>query len=286
MVERFRGRVSEGMQVKSADGEKLGKVVACQPNGFVVEKGFLFPKDLLVPYERITAITNGEVLTSLARADLGEPAAARPGAARAAATGLADEVKGAARSLKDAVSGAGSEAKAAPDGEDRERALEIGARLDQFGEAGEICVPLVEEEIIATKRVEKVGEVHVRKEVITEERQITVPVTREVLRIERVSVSHEITEGGKVFEKESYDIPIREEHVTVEKHPVVREEVHIGKEVQHGEEIASATVRRERAEIETLGPVRRAGAPSAEAALMASRAPSPGSPGGPGGTTR
>jgi len=43
MVERFKGSVSEGMVVKSSDGEKLGRVVACQPGGFVVEKGFLCP---------------------------------------------------------------------------------------------------------------------------------------------------------------------------------------------------------------------------------------------------
>ena len=102
--------------------------------------------------------------------------------------------------------------------------------------------------------MEKVGEVHVRKEIVTEERQITVPVTREVLRVERVSVSHEVGDGTKLFEKESYDIPIREEHVTVEKRAVVREELHVGKEIQQAEEVASATVRRERADIETWGP--------------------------------
>jgi uncharacterized protein (TIGR02271 family) len=274
MVERFRGRVSEGMQVKSADGEKLGKVVACQPAGFVVEKGFLFPKDLLVPYERITNVGNGEVLISLARADLGDQGGARAigGVARAAgssalsgASSLADDVKGVASRAKDAVMGAAGDARAALAGD--ERAKKNGA-LDQFGTASEICVSLAEEEIITTKHVEKVGELHVRKEVITEEKQITVPVTREVIRVERVSVNHEVTAGDPIFEKESYDIPIREEHVTLSKHPVVREELHVGKEIQQGEETASATVRHERAEIETLGSVRRAGAPSNDAASM------------------
>jgi uncharacterized protein (TIGR02271 family) len=282
MVERFKGRVSEGMQVKTADGEKLGKVVACQPNGFVVEKGFLFPKDLTVPYDRISGVANGEIVLTMARADLGEQggvrAAAAAGATRAGASGLVDEMKGAGRSLKEAVTGTAGEARATLEG--KEGAWTGG--LDQFGKAGEITVPLVEEEIIATKHVEKVGEVHIRKEIVAEGRQITVPVTREVLRVERVSVSHEVAEGGKLFEKESYDIPIREEHVTVEKHPVVREEVRIGKEVQQGEEIANATLRRERAEIETLGAVRRAAGttPSAESALMSARTP------GTGGSAR
>src|ERR1700733_4994377 len=168
MIERFRGRVSEGMQVRSADGEKLGKIVACQATGFLVEKGFLFPKDTLVPYDRITNIGNGEVSISLARAELGEPDAARTAAstARAGASSLTEDVKGAARSVKEAITGgAGAAVAATGDGGSMRR-----GGLDEFGKAGELCVPLVEEEILTSKRVEKVGEVHVRKEVITEEK--------------------------------------------------------------------------------------------------------------------
>ena len=267
MVERYRGRVSEGMTVKSAEGEKLGKVVACQAAGFVVEKGFLFPKDTMVPYERITNIGNGEVVISLARAELGTAAAAG-----VAARGVAEEVKGAARSARDALTGVVGEARAAIGDEPRGN----GTSFEQFGKAGEICVPLVEEELVTSKHVEKVGEVHVRKEVITEEKQITVPVTREVIRVERVMVSHDVEAGARTFEKESYDIPIREEHITVEKHPVVREELRVGKEILQAEETASATVRRERAEVETLGPVRRAEArpqSSTEAARVSGSTP-------------
>ena len=263
MIERFRGRVSEGMTVKSAEGEKLGKVVACQPAGFVVEKGFLFPKDTMVPYDRITSIGNGEVLVSLARADLGEAAAART-----AASSVAEEVKGAARTAREAITG---EARTSAADEERGN----GTSLEQFGKAGEICVPLVEEELVTSKRVEKVGEVHVRKEVITEEKQITVPVTREVIRVERVVVSHDVEAGTRIFEKESYDIPIREEHVTVATHPVVREELRVGKEILQAEETASATVRRERAEVETLGPVRRAEARTMAASGDATRTTGP-----------
>jgi uncharacterized protein (TIGR02271 family) len=260
MVERFKGSVSEGMQVKGSDGEKLGKVVACQPGGFVVEKGFLFPKDMTVPYERITSIGNGEILISLSRADLSPPGSARAaagaaagtavGAVRAGASGAVEDLKAAARNIKETAMGAASSLTG--NGETAGRAT-----FDQFGKAGEITVPLVEEEIVASKHVEKVGEVHVRKEIITEEKQVTVPVLREVLRVERVPVNHEVRAGDRPFEKESYDIPISEEHITIEKHAVVHEEVRIGKDIQQAEETASATVRRERAEVETKGTVRR-----------------------------
>jgi uncharacterized protein (TIGR02271 family) len=259
MVERFKGSVSEGMQVKSSDGEKLGKVVACQPGGFVVEKGFLFPKDLTVPYERISGIANGEILISMSRAELSSPGTARPAVGAAAGTARAgavmEELKAAARNLKESAAGAAG--SIAGDGGPAARTT-----FDQFGKAGEITVPLVEEEIVTSKHVEKVGEVHVRKEIITEEKQITVPVLREVLRVERVSVNHEVRAGDRPFEKESYDIPISEERVTIEKHAVVHEEVRIGKDIQQAEETSSTTVRRERADVETLGAVRRVADPA------------------------
>jgi uncharacterized protein (TIGR02271 family) len=261
-MERMRTRVTEGMGVRTADGDKLGKVVACQPTGFVVEKGFLFPKDTLVPYERISAVNNGEITLSLARAELGEAGTARTAAetARASASNVAEEGKGTVQRIKEAVTGAsrGEQAEA-----------KAGTELfGTFGTAGEIRVPLTEEEIVTGKRVEKVGEIHVRKEIITEEKQLTVPVTREVVRVERVQVSHEAHVEDRPFEEFSYEIPIREEHVTFEKHPVVREEIRIGKEIQRGEETASATVRRERAEVETQGAVRRAEGLASEAPAL------------------
>lgn len=264
MVERWRGRVSEGMQVRSSDGEKLGKVVACQPAGFVVEKGFLFPKDWTVPYERITDVRSGEILLSLARSEIGEQGI-RSGSTvggsgstvGGAVSTVGGAVSGAVSGAKEAIQTAASDARATLSGEERA----ARGTFEQFGKGGEIHVPLVEEEVIASKHVDKVGDVHVRKEIITEEKQITVPVTREVLRVERVAVSHDARPGDKVFQKETYDIPISEEHITIEKRPVVREELVVGKEIEQAEETASTTVRRERAEIETSGPVRRAVVP-------------------------
>ncbi|APR77827.1 Hypothetical protein A7982_03174 [Minicystis rosea] len=234
--------MSEGMQVRSSDGEKLGKVVACQPTGFVVEKGFLFPKDWTVPYDRISDVRSGEILLSLARSEIGEQGIRSAGAVASA---------------KESLQTAAAEARAALGSEERA----VRGTFEQFGKSGEIHVPLVEEEVIASKHVDKIGEVHVRKEIITEEKQITVPVTREVLRVERVAVSQDTRPGDKVFQKETYDIPISEEHITIEKRPIVREELVVGKEIEQAEETASTTVRRERAEIETSGPVRRAVAP-------------------------
>ena len=53
----------------------------------------------------------------------------------------------------------------------------------------------------------------------------------------------------------------------------MREELRVGKEVQQGEETARATLRREHAEIETKGSVRRAEAPSKMGPEMRAAAP-------------
>ncbi|XXT23900.1 YsnF/AvaK domain-containing protein [Sorangium sp. So ce429] len=128
-------------------------------------------------------------------------------------------------------------------------AREAGAAID---EGEEIRVPLAEEEIVVGKTVQEVGRVQITKEVITEEKQVTVPVAREVVHVERVPVSEERpAAAGTLFEEGSLSIPIREERVEVSTQPVVKEELRIGKEVVHGQETARATVRRETADVRT-----------------------------------
>jgi hypothetical protein len=52
-----RNQVHEGMEVRSSDGRKLGRVLACREGSFVVEKGFFFATDYVVRYDDVTAIS-------------------------------------------------------------------------------------------------------------------------------------------------------------------------------------------------------------------------------------
>lgn len=125
-------------------------------------------------------------------------------------------------------------------------------------EAEEIRVPLVEEEITAGKTVHEVGRVQVKKEVVTEEKQVTVPVSREVVHVERVPASGERpAASGTMFEEETISVPVREEEVEITKRPVVKEEIRVSKEVVQDQEKVRATVHRERADVQTEGHVRR-----------------------------
>jgi uncharacterized protein (TIGR02271 family) len=74
------------------------------------------------------------------------------------------------------------------------------------------------------------GEIRLRKEVVTENQNVQVPVTREELIIERRPGGEQPVSGDQTIGKDSeVRVPLSEERVQVEKRPVVREEVEVGK---------------------------------------------------------
>jgi uncharacterized protein (TIGR02271 family) len=123
----------------------------------------------------------------------------------------------------------------------------IGGRSD-VDEAAR--VELREEELRTEKERVQAGEVRLRKEVVSEERTIEVPVTREEVVIERRPAAQGQEADGDIDEGEEIRIPLMEEEVRVEKTPVVREEVTLKKRQVQDTERVSETVRREEARIE------------------------------------
>ena len=114
-------------------------------------------------------------------------------------------------------------------------------------------VELREEELRVEKDRVQAGEVRLRKEVVAEERTVDVPVTREEVVVERRPAAGGREAAGTIDEGEEIRIPLMEEEVRVEKTPVVREEVTLGKrQVQDTEQI-SETLRREEAHVEQTG---------------------------------
>ena len=114
-------------------------------------------------------------------------------------------------------------------------------------------VELREEELRVEKERVQAGEVRLRKEVITEERTVEVPVTREEVVIERRPAASGRESGGTINEGEEIRIPLMEEEVRVEKTPVVREEVSLRKQQVEDTERVSETIRREEARIDQTG---------------------------------
>jgi uncharacterized protein (TIGR02271 family) len=123
---------------------------------------------------------------------------------------------------------------------------------------GQQRIQLREKELLARKQAVQTGEVGIPKEVVTEQQTINVPTTRVEVVIERRPASGQLSDTP-IGEGETYQIPAREEQVTVEKQPVVREEVRLGKrQVQETQQV-SDTVKREEARIERQGDVNEQG---------------------------
>jgi len=102
------------------------------------------------------------------------------------------------------------------------------------------------------------GEVRLRKEVVSENRSVDVPVTREEVVIERVSAGEAGPASGNIDdigEGQEIRIPVSEERVRVEKQPVVTGEVRVGKRAVQDTQRVNETVRREEAHVEKEGDV-------------------------------
>ena len=221
----YQGQLREGMTVYSIDGEKLGKIVRADADSFVIEKGLFFPKDYLCRYESVTSVDGDDVRLSVAKEELH-----RLGDLVERDDGLGDNRR---------FDATGAGAIDAPGGPGRM------ARDD-----GDVRVTAVEEQLEAHKRVRSGGEVEIRKEVVTEQKQITVPVMREEVHVERHAVNRPAGTGEAGFKGDTIRVPVVEEEVEIRKRPVVREEVRVSKTPHVEQRTATESVRREEIDVD------------------------------------
>jgi len=127
------------------------------------------------------------------------------------------------------------------------------------GDTDRRTVELREEELRARKETVQAGEVGVRKEVVSEQQTIDVPVKREEVVIERHPVHDRAATNADFREGQEIRVPVTEERVDVEKRAVVTEEVNIGKRQVQETQHVTDTVRHEEARIEQEGNVRVGG---------------------------
>jgi len=116
-------------------------------------------------------------------------------------------------------------------------------------------VELREEELQARKTPVQTGEVQIHKEVVTENRTIEVPVTREEVVIERRPVHRPADNADFAEHDETIRVPVMEEQVTLEKRAIVREELEIGKREITDRQRVSGEVRKEEVQVDHSGAV-------------------------------
>jgi uncharacterized protein (TIGR02271 family) len=110
-----------------------------------------------------------------------------------------------------------------------------------------------EEELRVGTAERERGRVRLKKHVVTEGVQETVPVRRQEARVEREPITDENVDeamrGPDISEGE-HEVTLKEEEVVVEKRAVPKERVRLAKDVETDEEQVSEQVRKEKVEIE------------------------------------
>jgi len=107
-------------------------------------------------------------------------------------------------------------------------------------------VPVIEEEIHVEKHTQQAGELVINKHVVQEQINVPVQVTREEVTVSRVPVDREVQPGDRIVDEgDVIRVPLTEEVVTVDKEARVVEEIEIRKHAVTDQETVSDTVRRE-----------------------------------------
>jgi uncharacterized protein (TIGR02271 family) len=228
-------RVKRGVSVFGPDGERLGRVLLAGDEAFVLERGRFAPECYLARYDQLRE-ERGELM-------LVAPLDALP---RWEPDGPDDFYP-----REDSFY-----AEEPPEADERRLYQAETPRRDidtaaPHAPREELRLPLVAEELVAEKRFREVGRVRIHKTVKTEHRAIVVPVRREEIRIERVSVGAPPPREAE-GEVEVFVVPVFEEEIEIRKRPVLKEEIRVIKTVRREERELSGEVRREDVEVDGL----------------------------------
>jgi uncharacterized protein (TIGR02271 family) len=133
-------------------------------------------------------------------------------------------------------------------GTDRDR---VGR--DTSGPTTDEAMTRSEEELrVGTTQRER-GRARLRKYVVTEDQQVTVPVSREEVRVEREPITDanlDAATSGPAISEEEHEVTLREEQVVVDKRAVPKERVRLDKDTVTEQRQVSEEVRKEQIEVE------------------------------------
>ena len=205
-------QISEGTDVYGSDGDKVGSVVAVQPNYIVVEKGFFFPTDYYIPTRAVANVADDDVYLTVTKEEAlnqtwdqlptaGYAADTTTGAEQTRVPVYEEEVtpvkrpveRGKVRVEKEVV--AEDRTVDVPVTEERVRvsrvAADPNAPVDDTTafEEGAIEVPVRGEEVDLEKTARKTGEVVVEKEPTRRTERVGDTVRREEVHVDDASIA-------------------------------------------------------------------------------------------------
>ncbi len=110
-----------------------------------------------------------------------------------------------------------------------------------------------EEQLKVGTRREETGRARLRKYVVTEQQSVTVPVSREEVRVQREPITDAnrgAAESGADITEEEHEITLHAERPVVNKETVAVERVKVGTETVRDEETVTGEVRKEQIELD------------------------------------
>jgi uncharacterized protein (TIGR02271 family) len=145
-----------------------------------------------------------------------------------------------------------------PQGQSRKETDKPTVGHDTSGPNTDDAMTRSEEELRVGKMQRESGRARLRKYVVTEQVEQTVPVQREEVRIEREPITDANVDqavSGPEISEEEHEVVLHEEQVVVEKRAVPKERVRLDKDTVTDEQQVSEEVRKE--QIEADGDTRR-----------------------------
>lgn len=228
--------IENGWDVFDANNDKVGDVHAVNADYLTVSKGFFFPTERYIPVRDIQGIRHDRVFLRVTKDELQQEGWDQPPTAGATRTAGTGDVYGTLdrefqRDTTDTYRDYGT------------RAEDMTGTAQTAGTAmtgGERTVELREQELNAQAQQVKAGEVHLRKDVVTEQRTVEVPVTHEEVVIERrpIDAGEAMAGTGTIGQGEDITVPVYEEQVQLTKETRPYEEVQVNtREVQQTRQV-------------------------------------------------
>ena len=124
---------------------------------------------------------------------------------------------------------------------------------DTSGPTTDEAMTRSEEELRVGTQTRERGRARLRKYVVTEDQQVTVPVQREQVRVEREPITDanlDAATSGPAISEEEHEVTLREEQVVVDKRAVPKERVRLDTETVTEERQVAEEIRKEQIEVE------------------------------------
>jgi uncharacterized protein (TIGR02271 family) len=258
-----------GQELLDNDGEKIGKIdeiyldtATDQPEWALVKTGLFGGKGTFVPLQQATPTDDG-VKVPFEKSHVKDAPNIDPDGELSHSEertlyehyglGYDDAQSGSGSGVRSGTTGNGDGDYDRDHDHDHDHDAEGTVGRDTSGPTTDDAMTRSEEELSVGTTERETGRARLRKYVVTEDVERTVPVRREEVRVEREPITDanrgDATEGPEISEEE-HEVTLHAEEAVVDKQVVPKERVRLDKDVVEDEHQVSETVSKEQIEVD------------------------------------